>query len=60
MDSIDASKVKTGFWAHGVFETTRTVLGDLVALIADGEPSGKRFGLRPLTSSSGDSWVIEP
>jgi esterase/lipase superfamily enzyme len=60
MDSIDASKVKTDFWGHGVFATTRTVLGDLAALIADGKPPSKRFGLRPLTSSSGDAWIIEP
>jgi len=60
MDSIDASKVKTAFWGHGVFATTRTVLGDLAALIADGKPPGKRFGMRSLTSSSGDAWIIEP
>jgi hypothetical protein len=35
-------------------------LGDLAALIADGKPPGKRFGLRLLTSSSGDAWIIEP
>jgi esterase/lipase superfamily enzyme len=60
MDSIDASKVKTDFWGHGVFATTRTVLGDLSALIAEGKPPGKRFGLRPLKCPSGDAWAIEP
>jgi esterase/lipase superfamily enzyme len=60
MDSIDASKVKTDFWGHGVFATTRTVLGDLSALIADGKPPNKRFGLRALKSPSGAAWAIEP
>jgi len=60
MDSIDASKVKTDFWGHGVFATTRTVLGDLAALIADGKPPSKRFGLRQLKPPSGAAWAIEP
>ena len=60
MDSIDESKVKTDFWGHGVFATVRTVLGDLSALIADGKPPSKRFGLRPLKSPSGTAWAIEP
>jgi esterase/lipase superfamily enzyme len=60
MDSIDASKVKTDFWGHGVFATGRSVLGDLAALIADGKPPGKRFGLKPLNSPAGKAWAILP
>jgi esterase/lipase superfamily enzyme len=58
MDSIDASSVKTDFWAHTVFAKTRTVLGDLAALIADGRPPDERFGLKRITSPNGVSWVI--
>jgi esterase/lipase superfamily enzyme len=60
MDSIDASKVKTDFWAHTVFAKTRSVLGDLAALIADGRPPDKRFGLKRVSSSNGVSWTILP
>jgi esterase/lipase superfamily enzyme len=60
IDSIDASKVKTDFWGHGVFATTRSVLGDLSALIADGKPPSKRFGLRQLDTPDGTAWAIEP
>lgn len=60
MDSIDASKVKTDFWEHTVFAKARTVLADLAALILDGRPPEKRFGLRPLNSSHGLSWIIAP
>jgi esterase/lipase superfamily enzyme len=60
MDSIDASKVKTDFWGHSVFASTRTVLSDLSVLIADGKAPNKRFGLRPLDPPSGIAWEIEP
>ncbi|WP_433970278.1 alpha/beta hydrolase [Tunturiibacter gelidiferens] len=59
MDSIDASNVKTDFWGHSVFAKTRSVLGDLSALIAEGKPPRKRFGLRPLDAPGGTAWAIE-
>ena len=57
MDSIDASKVKTDFWVSGLFATTRTVLGDLSALIAEMvSRQASDLGCRMLKSSSGTAW----
>ena len=60
MDSIDASQVKTDFWAHTVFAKTRTVLGDLAALLAEGRPPAKRFGLKQGAAPGGVCWTILP
>lgn len=59
MDSIDASKVRTDFWGHTVVASTRTVLGDLAALVADGKPPDRRFGLLRLKSPGGVFWAIQ-
>jgi esterase/lipase superfamily enzyme len=56
MDSIDASDVRTDFLAHTVFAKARTVLGDLQALIAHGDPPDRRFGLTRLKSPAGICW----
>jgi esterase/lipase superfamily enzyme len=60
MDSIDASNVKTDFWEHTVFAKARTVLADLAALILDGRPPERRFGLKRVDSPHGLSWTIVP
>ena len=60
MDSIDASDVRTDFLAHTVFAKTRTVLGDLQALIAHGDPPDQRFGLTSLKSPAGICWKFLP
>ena len=60
MDSIDASKVKTDFWEHAGFAKARTVLSDLAALILDGHPPEKRFGLKRVNTPDGVSWTILP
>jgi len=60
MDSIDASSVKTDFWEHSVFARARTVLGDLAALIAEGRPPDRRFGLKRVASPNGLSWIFLP
>jgi esterase/lipase superfamily enzyme len=60
MDSIDASNVKTDFWEHTVFAKARTVLADLAAVILDGHPPARRFGLKRVDSPHGLSWIIAP
>lgn len=58
MDSIDASKVKTDFTGHSAFAKTRTILGDLSALVQYGEMPSKRFGLRELPTPDGLCWAF--
>jgi esterase/lipase superfamily enzyme len=56
LDSIDASSVATDFLGHSFFSSTRTVLGDLSAVILDGKPPNQRFGLKQLRTPSGLCW----
>lgn len=59
LDSIDASSVKTDFLAHSFFSDTRTVLGDLAAVVLEGKEPSKRFGLKKLTTPSGPCWKFD-
>jgi esterase/lipase superfamily enzyme len=56
LDSIDASSVETDLLGHSFFAATRTVLGDLSALVLEGKEPGTRFGLRKLKTPSGLCW----
>lgn len=58
MDSIDASKVKTDFTGHSAFARTRTILGDLSALVRYGEMPSNRFGLKELPTPNGLCWTF--
>jgi esterase/lipase superfamily enzyme len=59
LDSIDASSVKTDFLAHSFFSDTRTVLGDLAAVVLEGKEPSKRFGLKKLTTPTGPCWEFD-
>lgn len=59
LDSIDASSVETDFLGHSFFAATRTVLGDLSALVLEGKEPGTRFGLRKLKTPSGLCWEFD-
>jgi esterase/lipase superfamily enzyme len=59
LDSIDASSVETDFFGHSFFAATRTVLGDLSALVLEGKEPGRRFGIRKLNTPFGLCWEFD-
>jgi len=60
MDTIDASRVDTSLTRHSYFGSSRTVLADLAALILDGKPPKKRFGMREQRTQQGLYYVFRP
>ncbi len=60
MDTIDASKVDTSLTGHSYFGSNRTVLADLSALLLDGRPPKKRFGMRERQTEKGPYYVFRP
>jgi hypothetical protein len=60
VDSVDASRVTTGFLAHSYFGDTETLLSDLFYLIRESKSPEQRFRLEPVTHSSERYWRFKP
>jgi esterase/lipase superfamily enzyme len=60
MDTIDASRVDTSLTRHSYFGSSRTVLADLSALLIDGRPPSKRFGMREKRNAQGIYYNFRP
>lgn len=59
-DTIEVSTVDTSFLGHSYYGDNRSVLTDLFALIRNGSPPDKRFGLRSRTKRGLKYWVFQP
>jgi esterase/lipase superfamily enzyme len=60
VDTIDASRVRTGFLTHSYFAENSYVLGDLSSLLNDGRPPGKRSHLLPGIKNGSKYWILAP
>lgn len=60
IETIDASKVDTGFLGHSYYGDTRSVLSDIFYIIRNGKRAGDRFGLVERNSQVGRYWVFTP
>jgi esterase/lipase superfamily enzyme len=59
VDSIDASKVPSGFLGHSYYGDSRTLLSDIFELFKTGT-APPRFGLRPEQFNGRPYWVFVP
>ena len=60
MDTIDASRVDTSLTRHSYFGDSRTVLADLSALLVDGRPPNRRFGMSEKHTKKGTYYIFRP
>ncbi len=59
IDTIDATAVDTSFLGHSYFAESSSVLADIYHLMREGTHPSKRLGLSPVTTPSGQYWVIK-
>jgi esterase/lipase superfamily enzyme len=60
IETIDASRVDTGFLGHSYFGDTHSVLSDIFYIIRSGKRAGDRFGLVEKKSNAGRYWIFSP
>jgi len=60
IDTIDATAVDTSLVGHAYYGDNRSILSDMFALVHDGLPPERRFGLRPRQHLAGRYWVFHP
>ena len=56
IETVDATNVETDFIGHSAFATTKTILSDIYYIMKTGAPASQRFGLKPVSASSGVYW----
>lgn len=60
IDSIDATRIKTDFFAHSYFGDSETLLSDLFYLIRQHLPPDARVRLEPVVRPAGKYWRFRP
>jgi len=60
VDTVDASAVDTSLLGHSYFGDTRTLIGDLFALLIDGKRPEERFGLEQAGPDGARHWRFKP
>ena len=58
IDTINVSNLDLTLLGHGYVAEARELLTDIHALLRDGTPPARRFGLRKMTSPAGDYWTV--
>ena len=58
IDTINVSNLDLTLLGHGYVAEARELLTDIHALLRDGTPPAQRFGLRQVTSPTGDYWTV--
>lgn len=56
IDTISATNVDVTLLGHGYVTECRPVLSDMLALLRNGDPPAKRFGLRTATTPEGSTY----
>jgi len=59
-DTIDASKVQTGFLGHSYFADSGSLLGDMRTIFSDAKHAEERTGLTAIESEAGRYWAFSP
>ncbi len=59
IETIDATKVETGFLGHSYFAENKSVLSDIFYLIKEGQRADRRFGLREVNTARGRYWAFK-
>ncbi len=59
IETIDATKVETGFLGHSYFAESKSVLSDIYYLIKERQRADRRFGLRGVTTARGRYWAFK-
>jgi esterase/lipase superfamily enzyme len=60
LDTVDATGLDTGLLGHSYVGDHRSVLSDLYALLRQGHPPSRRFGLTPVPHPDGTYWSFQP
>ena len=60
IETIDASRVDTGFVSHSYFAEHISVIGDIFNVIQHGQRADSRFGLQAIDNPGGRYWEFRP
>jgi esterase/lipase superfamily enzyme len=60
IDTIDATRVDTGFLGHSYFADNRSILADVFSLFRYDLPAQSRFGLEPVKWNQLSYWSFKP